>query len=273
MTDSRPPETQPPSYDELQQQNQALRRELDDLQTQQAFIWNLFAETSRRFQVYSASIKAAVSSLLNYDIFWDSANQHEFLETIDSSVNQVSEMTVLLTLAFRTQANSLELNQDSNLLQEILSASQAMAAKKLPGINLEVSYPPDGLPVRVDYEYLTKTLLLLYEVLFAYAPADALRVAASETESAWRVDITGPDLPILKTIEQMHYCKTQPESNDLLSPENILKLHIACEIIHLQQISLTVLDEPGRQPMLQLVIPTVQPYRSFPDLGAEYDCQ
>ena len=155
-------------------------RRSKNLQAQETFVWNLFAETSRKLQVYSASIKAAVSSLLNYDIFWDSKNQHEFLETIDSSVNQVSEMIVLLTLAFRTQANNLVLSRDLHLLQEILSVSHAMAMKKYPDIRLEVSFPSDGMPVLVDYEYLTKALLLLYEVIFAQAPAGSLRVEASE---------------------------------------------------------------------------------------------
>jgi len=178
------PRQDPLTYDELLHQNQALLHEIEELQVQDTFIWNLFVESSRKLQVYSASIKAAVSSLLNYDIFWDSKNQHEFLETIDNSVNQVSEMIVLLTLAFRAQANNLVLSRDSHLLQEILSVSHTRAVKKNPDIKLEVSFPSDGMPVLVDYEYLTKALLLLYEVLFAQAPAQSMRVEASEADGA-----------------------------------------------------------------------------------------
>jgi len=256
MNNSDRPEQISISYDELLQQNQALRHEIEELRAIEPFVWRLFADTGRKLQVYSASIKAAVSSLLDYDIFWDPTNQHEFLETIDSSVNQVSELTVLLTLAFRAQANSLELRKDTQLLQEILSVSQMIATKKIPDITVEISFPPAGKPVRVDYEYMTKALVLLYEVLFAQAPTALIRVVASETSGGWFLEFTGLDLQILKLIEQMHHCKTQPASNEFLSAENILRVHIICEILHLQQISVDVIDE-GRSPLLRLRIPDI----------------
>ena len=247
------------SYDELLQQNQALLHEVEELRIQENIIWNLLAETSRKLQIYSASIKAAVSSLLNYDIFWDSTNQHEFLETIDSSVNQVSEMIVLLTLAFRSQANNLVLSRDSNMLQEILSFSQTNALKKIPDIRLEVSFPADGKPVLVDYEYLTKALLLLYEVLFAQAPAETIRIAASETVGGWFLDFSGLDPQMIKGIDQIYHSKAQPASYEFLSAENILKLHVFCEILHLQQITVEILDEPGRLPIMRLRVPEIAP--------------
>jgi hypothetical protein len=245
----------PLSYDELLQQNQALLSEMDKLNAQNTVTWNLLADTSRKLQVYSASIKAAVSSLLNYDIFWDSANQHEFLETINSSVNQVSDLIVLLTLAFRSQANSLVLKNDEQMLQEILSFAQTSALKKWPDIRLEVSYPPEGKPVLVDYEYLTKTLLFIYEVFFARGSAGSLRVVASEIEDCWFLDFIGLDPIIIEVIDQICQYKTQPDGVDFLSAENILRLHIVCEILHLQNISANILEEPGHLPILRLCIP------------------
>ncbi len=246
------------SYDELLKQNQSLRKDLEKLGSQEEYTWNLFAETSRKLQVYSASIKAAVSSLLNYDIFWDSANQHEFLETINSSVDQVSDLIVLLTLAFRGQAASLVLKKDQQMLQEILSVAQTNALRKWPTIQLEVSFPSEGNPVLVDYEYLTKALLLLYEVFFARSSSDQIHVAASETAASWVLDFTGIDSPIIDVIEQMFHCKTQPAAVDFLSSENILRLHIACEILHLQDISVDVLEGTEQPRMLRLCIPAVK---------------
>ena len=257
MMNNEHPKQDSLSYEELLRQNQALRHDLEQFRMQESFIWNLFAETSRKSQVYSASIKAAVSSLLDHDIFWDNANQHEFMETIDSSVNQVSEITVLLTLAFRAQANSLVLSRDFHLLQEILSASQTIALKKIPKIKLNISFPPEGKPVLVDYEYLTKALLLLYEVLFAQSPAEPIHVVASETDGTWSLEFSGGSPAIMSIIEQMHHCKAQPKSYEILSAENILRLHVMCEILHLQQISVDVIDEPERPSILQLRVPDI----------------
>jgi hypothetical protein len=179
------------------------------------------------------------------------------METIDSSVDQVSEVTALLTLAFRAQANSLTLSTDFHLLQEILSTSQAGALKKMPGIPLEISFPREGKPVLVDYEYLNKALLLLYEVLFSQAPLGPVHVFAREIDGAWVLDLTGINPLLTRVIEEMHHCKTQPKSNEVLSAENILRLHVMCEILHLQQISVDVLEDPGQSPVLRLRVPDV----------------
>lgn len=245
------------SYEELLQQNQALRNELEEFRMQEFFTWNLFAETTRKFQVYSASIKAAVSSLLDHEIFWDAANQYEFLDAIDSSVNQVSEITALITLAFLSQANNLVLSSDFHLLQEILTASQAIATKKMPDISLDVSFPQEGKPVFVDYEYLGKALILLYEVLFAQSPAQPIRVVATEREGSWSLDLSGGRPSTIRIIEQMHHCKAQPKSSEVLSAENILRLHVMCEILHLQQISIDVIEEPDQVLILRLRVPTM----------------
>jgi len=243
------------SYNQLLQQHQALQREVEKLKAQNVVTWKLLAETSRKLQVYSASIKAAVSSLLSYDIFWDSANQHEFLETINSSVNQVSDLIVLLTLAFRSQANSLVLKNDEQMIQEILSAAQASFLRKRPDIQLEVSFPTDGNPVFVDYEYLTKSLLLLYDIFFTRDSSGPVRVVASETTDCWELEFIGVDRVIIEAVDQMTQCKTQTEAVDFLSSENILRLNIACEILHLQGISVRALEEPERAPILRLCIP------------------
>jgi K+-sensing histidine kinase KdpD len=255
MTDSNPQKREPVPYDELLQQNWELRHQVEELRAQEVNTWNLLAATGRKLQVHSASIKAAVSSLLNYDIFWDSANQHEFLETIDSSVNQLSDIIVLLTLAFRSQANSLVLRKDHHLLQEILSISQMAAAKKFPQMKLEISFPPAGKPVLVDYEYLTKALLLLYEVLYARAPSDPIRVAANESDGAWFLDFIGPDNQIIQAISQMQNCKTQPATTENLSAENILRLYIICEILHLQDITVDAFDGPDQRTVFRLCVP------------------
>jgi hypothetical protein len=256
---SEQPSNAPLSYDELLKENQALRRQLETLRTQEPYTWGLFAEAGRKLQVYSASIKAAVSSLLNYDIFWDHANEHEFLETIDSSVNQVSEMIAMLTLAFRAEANSLVLSRDPHLLQEILSISQINATRKYPGLRLAISFPPDGKPVLVDYDYLNKVLQLFYEVFYARNPAGEMRVVAREHEHGWFLDFIGADASSLQIIDAMYRCRTQPATGEHLAPENILRLHLVCEILHLQQISVEILEDREMGPVLRLDVPDFTP--------------
>ena len=73
----------------------------------------------------------------------------------------------------------------------------------------------------------------------------------------------------------MHQCKTQPTSVEFLSQENILKLHIACEILHLQEIFVEILEPVDKSPILRLRVPAMaNPSRSvfdadYPDMTAK----
>jgi len=245
------------SHDELLQQNRDLHQEVEAIHQQSVYLLGVYAETSRKLQIYSASIKAAVSSLLNHDIFWDGANQYEFLTTINASVSQVSDLTILLTLAFRAEAGSLTLNLEPQMLQEILSIAQVNALNKFPELALNVSYPTDGKMVLVDYEYFTKALLLLFEVIYAGRSSRDVRIAASEDAAVWLLDFSGINTQLMKTIEQMYNSKTKPASIDFLSTENILRLHIVCAVLHLQGISVKVMDRPDQLPIIRLCVPAM----------------
>ena len=114
----------------------------------------MLAGANRRLQMSSAAIKAAVSSLLNYDIFWDGANQHEFLETINTSVDQAGRMVKLMTLAFRLEAGSLVIKCEPQVLQEIVSVVQDHITTRFPHLAFGLTLPQTGGPALVDYEFL-----------------------------------------------------------------------------------------------------------------------
>ena len=83
---------------------QDLRQEVEQLRLTNQMLWALLADISKKMQVSSAAIKASVSSLLGYDIVLGTAAQHELLEVIESSTDQVSKNITLLTLLSTTLA-------------------------------------------------------------------------------------------------------------------------------------------------------------------------
>jgi K+-sensing histidine kinase KdpD len=245
------------TYEELYRQNEVLRSELERVSSSREYIWVLLVEASRRLQVSSASIKAAVSSLLNYDLFWDPANQHEFLETIDTSVDKVARLVMLLALAFRSEAGSMELKREPQSLQEILALVHANAAAKNPKMMLRLSLPKEGKPVLVDYEYLTIAFGYLFELLVSRPDTSKVKIEPVETPTAWFLDIAGVEAADLNMILMMHACKTEPSalSRYALLPELMIGLHVACEIFHLQGIDLEILATPRGEQLLRLTIP------------------
>ena len=48
-----------------------LNRELEEAKIINQSMWSLLVEITNRLQMSSSAIKAAVSSLLDHDIFWD----------------------------------------------------------------------------------------------------------------------------------------------------------------------------------------------------------
>jgi K+-sensing histidine kinase KdpD len=251
-------EDMPTSIDELKQNNLELKRELEALRMEMQVIWPLLVETSRRLQVSSASIKAAVSSLLSYDIFWDSANQHEFLKTIDTSVDQVGKLSTLFSLAFRLEAGTLVLKRELHNLQEILTSAQANAAFAFPSLEVELILPEEGKPVEVDFEYLTLALTMLFEVFASRLGAKKISVRLQEVPVEWFIEVDGLDKMTVQLIHSMHNFQVDPNYvSSRLSPENAIRLHIACKLFHLQDIQVDSIKIDGDRPEFRIHVPAI----------------
>jgi K+-sensing histidine kinase KdpD len=224
-------------HDDLEKQNQALRLELDQVLKQNKYLWKTLVDTSRRLQVTTSSIKAAVTSLLMYDIFWDGANQHEFLATINTSIDQVSELVKLVVLSSRLQAGELELKCEPHLLQEILSVLRIDISKKYPELLGEMKFPIEGSLVKLDYEYFKLALEMLLALYNSRLGGEHIQIDAEMISENWLVKLKSVDPEITGLIRLMVDCKTNPKTSDILSTENILQLHIICEILHFQDIT------------------------------------
>ena len=245
--------------EEAQKEIAALRRQLAELQAQNRAMWTLLAEVSRRLQASSTSIKAAASSLLDHDIFWDGSNQHEFLETIDNSVDQSANLITLMTLAFRSAANTLEVKPEPHTLQEILSAVLDAIAIQKPELRFDVLLPAAGKPVLVDYEYLAVGLRLLLEVLVESGMlSPKLRLQVIEAAECWHLDVL--DIREAVSAALNHLCQNRFDDLmlvDHLSSENVLKLFTASRILKLQNIGLEVRADDKGGMALRLTVPAI----------------
>jgi len=245
--------------EELQTQVSALQQKLDEANVINQAMWSLLVETSRRLQVSSAAIKAAVSSLLGYDIFWDGSTQHELLEIIDDSADQVSNHITLLSLAFRSESKSLEIKPEPNEIQEILSSALDSIAEGYPELEFEIDMLPDGDPILVDYEYLSVALKLLFEVLAeTQNTPQRFKVIAREAQTDWYVDIYGVSNEILDFLATISLCLADDLNQDTrILPTNKLKLLVMCRILSLQSIQIGNTMEMENLVGIRLSIPLV----------------
>jgi len=239
----------------LDQQNQELKEELAILKAENKIEFALLVDTTRRLQATSTSIKAAVSSLLNYDILWDASNQHEFLETINISVDLLTQLVTLLALRFRVEAGELELKCEPQSLQEIISAVQVKQLKNGTQELLDVSFPSGGNLVLVDFGYLKTSLELLISAISSRMGSQKIRIAAEEQPTNWLMRFVDLDSELAQAIQSRTHAKKSLAANIHLSSENILKLYTALDLLYMQNIKVDLVDMPDGKQALHLYVP------------------
>jgi hypothetical protein len=182
----------------------------------------------------------AVSSMLDYDIFWDPSASYEFLQIIDSSTDQTFDLVALLTLAFRSQAKSLEISPEPHSIQEILESLSEELAKKDINVNLVGEYQSGGKSILVDYQYFILAFTLLFDALIGkQTDLKNLEIRAFETAEFWRLSING--FSMVENQMLQHFFRTPKDLakyEDQILPENTLKLIVACRILYLQKVEL-----------------------------------
>jgi len=208
----------------------------------------------------SSAIKAAVSSLLDHDIFWDGTTQHELLEIIDNSADQVSNQIILLSLAFRSESHDLEMRLESYEIQEIFISVFDKLGKEYPEVELNIDIPSEGSLILVDYKYLTVALELLFDVVAASQPPSAqLEVIAQDTQENWFVDVYGINDDIAGFINNIASCMDDDLIKDIsLLATNKLKLFVVCNIFSLQGIQIESLTRQANNKGLRLILPQVK---------------
>jgi len=224
----------------LKQQVIDLQEQVTELQAYSQTLWDLLILIGRRLQMSSTSIKMAVSSMLDYDIFWDPSASYEFLQIIDSSTDQTFDLVALLTLAFRSQAKSLEISPEPHSIQEILETLSQELVKKDINVNLVGDYQSGGKSILVDYQYFVLAFTLIVDALIGkQTDLKNLEIRAFETPEFWQLSFNG--FGIVENQILQHFFRTPKDLTkyeDQILPENTLKLIVACRILYLQKVEL-----------------------------------
>jgi hypothetical protein len=225
-----------------------------------ADIWSLFAEMSQRLQVSSASIKAAITSLLDSSIIWDRSVQREFMQSIDKSIDHISSMMVVMTLALQSESGILRFGLEPSSIPEILFRVVDSLEKSVPGLAVTLSLPGGDKLALVDYDYLRIALKLLFEALLGAggAPAGALKIRAEQTALEWQIhvegDFTGAAATLIAWLSDSNGRVTLPPAGGVLA-EARLKAFTAARLLHEQQVAISLAEGAATPTAFMLRIP------------------
>ncbi len=246
------------SEDELRDQLSILKCDLETAKANNQALWLLLDEISNRIQISLAGIKAAVTSLLDYDILWDGSTKHDFLEIIDDNVDMISKKIVLFTIASKNQTDKLELVLEPNSIEEILSHVVDVIKGEYPDCEIDLSIVESGKPILVDFEYISMALILLLETFVEIQPKQKkCTIAARQLEDEWIIKFLGLNQQFKSLFSSL------PE--DLVSeqiwqkqilPTNKLKLFVLGRLLEPQHVCLSV-EENEQQFFIRLSIPAV----------------
>jgi hypothetical protein len=245
------------SAEDLYRENVALRAAAERVLAQQTYLWELYIEVCRTLQLSAAAIKAAVTSVLSREIFWDPGNQHEFLNTINASVDRLSRLLSMFALTFRVESHGLELKPEPQVLQEILATVQAGLASNCPELTTRFILPADGKLALVDYEYLTAALNFLFEFCGSQHLERTLQIQAIEFPEHWCIEVAGLDRSEYDLIQDMAVSQMDRAMANQYAylPEQILEVYVACEILRVQKIEIAGLETSEGAPVLRLTVP------------------
>jgi hypothetical protein len=229
------------------------------MQHDELIMWNLVSDISQGLQISFTSIKAAISSLLGGDIFWDPATQHEFMQTIDKSVDDLSGLTAVMTVAMRIESQTLTINREPNSLQEILSQAKDLVQTKMPEATIQLALPMETRMAFVDFDYLRMALRLLLEVLIspdANSP-NPIAIRVLEMDTKWEIimqsDLFGPTNSLLNWL-CCHAPKRALLPNNL-RPETKLKTLVSYALLSLHSITMETSGEAKDDTTLILHVP------------------
>lgn len=239
-----------------------LRQEVEHLRLTNQMLWALLSDISKKMQVSSAAIKASVSSLLGYDIVLGIAAQHELLEIIENSTDQVSKNITLLTLVSQIEADTFFINPEPIEIPEILSAVNEIIAKNHPDLTPRLNIHAPGQPACVDYEYLSIALVMLYELIIQNQQSPQLTIAAVEVKDYWVIDIGEVGQGILDALLKVSVSGVQEFLQDVvyLLPIRKLQIYVAYKMLERLSIQIsTVLEsEPEETAGIRLMIPIAE---------------
>lgn len=253
-------DTQNSGLDSDETGNQNLYLENERLRATNQMLWSLLADISKKMQSSSAAIKASVSSLLGYDIVLGMAAQHELLEIIESSTDQVSKNIMLLTLVSKMASDTFIINPEPTEVPEILSAVIGTVAKTYPDLPFDLTVRTPGKPAYVDYEYLSIALVMLCELMIQMQPSPRpLGIAAVESKDHWAVDIGEVNQEVLGTLLKASAGGSDELLQDAhLLPTRRLQLYVVYRILERLSIKISTPSSNTNEPVnIRLMVPVV----------------
>lgn len=128
------------------------------------------AMISHELRTPLASIKGFATTLLSEDVVWPVDKQHDFLQTIDSEADNLSDLIEQLLDLSRIEAGVLRILPKKYLFQEIVATALPQIHAVTTQHKLVIDIPPDLPPIYGDEQRIAQVLTNLVGNAAKYSP-------------------------------------------------------------------------------------------------------
>jgi len=157
---------------------------------------SLLQSVSHDLRTPLATIKAAVTSLLQRDVAWSSSDRQDLLSTIDTATDRLDRLLVNLLDLSRLQSGALSLRSSPVALEDVVAS--ALNGISVDGRPLEVDVPETVPLVQADPALLERVVANVVSNALAWSPAERpVRIEAAPVQErvCLRVIDQGPGVP------------------------------------------------------------------------------
>ena len=158
---------------------------------------SLLQAVSHDLRTPLASIKAAVTSLLQHDVRWSPADRDDLLATIDTATDRLDHVVANLLDMSRLQSGALSLRCSAVALEDVVAA--ALGGLPSNGQAMDVDVPETVPLVEADSALLERAVANVVSNALAWSPADRpVRIEAAPVQDrvCLRVIDRGPGIPL-----------------------------------------------------------------------------
>jgi two-component system sensor histidine kinase KdpD len=232
----------------------------------------LLSSVSHDLRTPLASIKTAVTSLLQPGVEWREADRREFLTAIDEEADRLNRLVANLLDLSRIEAGTLRPDADWNALDEVIVRVVRRLAPRLADHPVALALPDETPLARFDEVHLEQVLTNLLENAAKYSPAGApievgLRVGAATLEAT--VADHGPGIPAWER-ERVFDRFYRLRRDGQRATGAGLGLAIVRGLVEANGGRVWVEEAPGGGAAFRLALPLADgaPARALPDAGA-----
>lgn len=232
----------------------------DDLREADALKMSLLQTVSHDLRTPLGGIKAAVSSLRQSDVDWSTADEDDFLQTIEENTDRLTAMVTNVLDFSRLQSGTLKPTLRPSALEEIVPSAVSSLGGRGRAVVLQI---PSGLPdVLTDPPMLERVVANIVANALTWSPSGSCVTVHASTQTGkvcLQVIDHGPGIALHERARVMEPFERAAGSSPNASGGVGLGLAIAGGLTHAVGGTLRLRDTPGGGLTVELTLPTNLP--------------